>query len=336
MSPHLPLRATHRRASHFLLLLVTAILCSALCSARGETPATGKDQGQVSFIRLHSPPGNNPALQVAIASYRDSATGTEVDLVGAVHVADSTYYDELNTLFEDYDAVLFEMIGGRDGLTQEDITRAQSPVSSLRNTILSVLEFEFQLEGVDYSKDNFFHADMSAEDFAREKEKKQEGMLALLLRAAQEQDKIDKAKSGSVPKFGLPQLLRIVLSPSGKDELKHLFAQQLILAEGIIEALEKDGETVIVSGRNRVAMQKLREIEAAGKRRIAVFYGAAHLAGMERLLVEEGNFIRTGHRWITAWDIQLANKKAAGSRKPRTPHPARTGVDTTPTPSPSP
>lgn len=297
-----------------MLLLVACLITSTPCSGKDKAADRKREELPSSFIRLHAPRDGNPALQVAIATYRQPKTGIEVDLVGAVHVADAAYFDALNTLFQTYDAVLFEMIGGRDGLTKQDLTgNSSSSVSKFQNMIRSVLDLTFQLEAVDYTRDNFFHADMSAEDYAREQRKHNEGMLNLLLRANEEHEKIRQSKPGGIPSPNIAQLLRIALSPSRSDELKLLFARELIVTEGIIEGLERDGETVIVSGRNRLAMAKLEEVAAAGKTRVAIFYGAAHLPGMERLLLEEGGFKRTGHRWITAWDIKIESRKTKRS-----------------------
>ena len=45
-----------------------------------------------------------------------------------------------------------------------------------------------------------------------------------------------------------------------------------------------------------------REV-AAGRKNLGIFYGAAHLAEMEKDLEKRG-YQRTGERWITAWDIK--------------------------------
>ncbi|MDC0323137.1 hypothetical protein OAL33_00985, partial [Akkermansiaceae bacterium] len=49
-------------------------------------------------------------LQTAITTYEKD--GAKVALIGAIHIADQSYYDALNKKFATYDRVLFEMIGG--------------------------------------------------------------------------------------------------------------------------------------------------------------------------------------------------------------------------------
>ena len=41
---------------------------------------------------------------------RPSARDVVVDLIGAVHVGEKAYYEALNKQFEDYDAVLYELV----------------------------------------------------------------------------------------------------------------------------------------------------------------------------------------------------------------------------------
>lgn len=52
-------------------------------------------------------------LETAVVTMQN-AKGVTVDLVGAVHIADAAYYTELNTLFETYDALLFELVDGQN------------------------------------------------------------------------------------------------------------------------------------------------------------------------------------------------------------------------------
>lgn len=296
-------------------MLVMVIVATPLALSLGETrPGSGKNEAAAtSFIRLHEPKVGNAALQIAIASYQQAENPeVQVDLVGAIHIGDARYYQGLNKLFAGYDAVLFEMIGGRDGISTANVRKNQSPVGALQNMMKSVLQLEYQLEGVEYGKDNFFHADMSAKEFFKEMKERKEGLLKLVYRAAEAKEEMKKADPGGAHEITFPQLLRVLMSPNGNGELKYLFAQRLLLAEGLIGAIEDGGETVLVAGRNRVAMARLDEIIAEGKKKIAVFYGAAHLQGMERLLLDEGGYKKTRHRWVTAWDIDRGKKTRPG------------------------
>ena len=59
----------------------------------------------------------------------------------------------------------------------------------------------------------------------------------------------------------------------------------------------------MIKGRNAKAFEVLEEELQNGKKRIAVFYGAGHLADMAERL--ENDFGMTAHRtvWLDAWDL---------------------------------
>src|SRR5436190_1054916 len=57
-----------------------------------------------------------------------------------------------------------------------------NPVSALQLGMKSMLELEFQLERVDYTKENFVHADMSPEEFAKSMSERGESFLQMFFR----------------------------------------------------------------------------------------------------------------------------------------------------------
>ena len=79
-------------------------------------------------------------------------------------------------------------------------------------------------------------------------------------------------------------------------------AKQFDEVEALIDAAEGGSETVLVSGRNKQVIKVLREEMAKGKKRLAIFYGAAHLSDLERRVLDLG-FDKSGQIWLTAWDI---------------------------------
>src|SRR6188472_1942551 len=64
------------------------------------------------FIRLKRDANDRPAaMQTAVVTYTSKTRpGVSIDLIGAVHIADRSYYDELNKQFEGYDVVLYELV----------------------------------------------------------------------------------------------------------------------------------------------------------------------------------------------------------------------------------
>jgi hypothetical protein len=51
-----------------------------------------------------------------------------------------------------------------------------------------------------------------------------------------------------------------------------------------------------------VALEVMDKQIAAGKKRLAIFYVAAHLADMEARLLKKG-FKRTQTEWLKAWNL---------------------------------
>ena len=92
-----------RHTLTFLLLAASVLQC---------VPASGTE-----FLRITSDDENGPlALQAAIATYRPiNGRGAmiSVDLVAALHVAEPSYYAELNRRFASYDSVLYELIASQ-------------------------------------------------------------------------------------------------------------------------------------------------------------------------------------------------------------------------------
>ena len=77
-------------------------------------------QKQVEFLRLKRGADNSPlSLDTAVVRYCETAEAAaragrnkplEVDLVGAVHLGSRSYYNSLDRLFRNYDAVLYELV----------------------------------------------------------------------------------------------------------------------------------------------------------------------------------------------------------------------------------
>ena len=65
----------------------------------------------------------------------------------------------------------------------------------------------------------------------------------------------------------------------------------------------KDG-SVILSGRNDVVVKKIKEVLANRKQRhIAVFYGGAHMPGIESSLTKDMKAKASGEEWLAAWTM---------------------------------
>jgi hypothetical protein len=254
---------------------------------------------------------------------RESAI-EHVDLVGAVHVGDRTYYDQLNALFTAYDTVLFEMAHKED--PREDLERRRMEPDMKRLFGLDpagLLGLESQVARIDYRKANLVHADTSLLD-AMERRGDDwlsvlAGLLADLRRQNNLSDRSDGGQNQEVPAdesdlFG--GLLGFGFS-TDPLEMKRRMANQL-------ESQGLDGipgfttlNDLLITERNKVAMKRFEEQVAAGKRRIAIFYGAAHMRDFTQRLVVDHGLRPTAMAWLRAWDLR--DRGGSGSRKPHSP-----------------
>jgi hypothetical protein len=301
-----------------LAWLVAAVVGIAIVArpARAAEPVAGvtaaekgaaRDEvGQESkFIRLRRDDNHRPAaMETAVVHYSSaSRPGVAVDLVGAVHVGDAAYYEDLNKLFQGYDVVLYELVapegtripkGGRKGPSTH-------PIGVMQDGMSSILELSHQLNCVDYTKKNFVHADMSPEDFNKAMEDRGESFFQMFLRLMGTGIAQNASGTGGINDAAL---LMALFSKDRATQLKTIMAQQFESLDGQMAALDGPGGSTIITERNKRCFEVLDQQLQAGKKRIAIFYGAGHLPDMERRLTTEYGFKRSGESWLAAWRLQ--------------------------------
>jgi hypothetical protein len=244
-------------------------------------------------------------LETAIVTMKKG--DVTVDLIGAVHVADPEYYKALDSLFTSYEVLLFELVDGQrlkdqmEGTSkkeEEDIGPAFKAIRGMMQGLGNYFRFQYQTDGINYHAKNFVHADVSMDEFVRLQADKGESFMTLIARAMEAQLNVGQNRDAE-PK-GSQILLALLGDSSG---LKVAIARQLAAADELVTEMENEGGSVIISERNRKALEVFDRETAAGRRRLAIFYGAAHLGDMEQRLEKQG-YQRTGERWMTAWDIK--------------------------------
>lgn len=302
-----------RRLLHLRWLAVlAAAICTPLFAAPPEEApprqaAAGKDKS-TAFLRLsRDEQGQLRSLDTAVVRCvpADGRPGATVDLVAVVHVGEAEYYEALNRLFRQYDSVLFELIAPRGTRIPKDhARRSATTLSTIQRVIKDVLELEFQLDQVDYTPENFVHADMSPEELAASMAQRDESFMKLYLRAmsiSMQQQQQGKGVSNL-------DLLRALFSKDRSMALKRLMAQQFENLDAMMAGIEGKDGTTIITQRNKVALEVLAERLEAGDRHIAIFYGAGHMPDMERRLEKDFGLKRKSERWLTAWDLSPTKK----------------------------
>lgn len=273
-------------------------------SSSADNPETRTEESFAgsSFSRFVDQGNSSGKLQTAITHYKNDQ-GVQVSLIGVIHIGDLEYYQELQEIFSGYDALLYEMVkpSGDSAIPGK---RTTSSISSMQRGMKRLLELEFQLDVVDYSKDNFVHADMDVETFFRVQDERGESLMSLMFQSMMQ--KWSQQMKGEGPKSNGFQLLAALLNPDRARALKYLLAQEMESIESMVAGLDgSDGGkgSVILTERNKVAFEVLKAQIKEGKKKLGIFYGAAHLPDMERRLMNMG-FCLKSTTWLTAWDIQ--------------------------------
>ncbi len=287
--------------------------CLLLCSLPAQEPTDAPDRTPSDFVRFVTV-GDGGHLDTAITTYKKG--GVELLLFGAVHIADVACYQALNDRFTTCDVLLYELVAEPDHRPTRDREESGfNPVALLQKGLKNSLELAFQLDEIDYQAPNFVHADMTPEEFADSMAERGESMLSIMvgmMTAGMEQQRkqageaAERQAAGEAdgdkkapPAFDLVSAFR---KGEGRHLLRMNFAQQMEQIE-MLAVGGKDGSTLL-EGRNEKCLEVLQRELAKGRKRIGIYYGAAHFPHMERRLVQDLGFAKTGHEWLVAWDCK--------------------------------
>lgn len=251
------------------------------------------------------------SFETAITRFRHPQKGYTVDLIGAVHIGPQDYYERLNREFAKYDAVLYELIadgsGGRPIPVAGAEGGADNPLAMVQHGLGNMLGLDFQLDHVDYSPRNFVHADISPAEFQKSQAQRHESFAQLFMRSLQ-----SGAETSPEAEKELEQvnMMAVFSRPSVADRvhMRRFMALMFNNPEQMIELLEGPGGGTILSVRNQKALQVLGKEVKRGRRKVAIFYGAAHMLDMEKRLVRDFGVRYTGQSWVPAWDLRLQPK----------------------------
>ena len=280
----------------FFLINVTALL------------AVGADHSD--FLRIDREEGQKQPKSLDTAVIRYEGKGekkVQVDLIAAVHVAEKRYYEELNERFKGYDVVLYELVIP-EGVEPNEALFAERQdqrgegnlLSTVQVALSDTLGLTHQLKVVDYTAKNFVHADMTAEDFL--KRVSERGDIAGVFSRAMMHSLSEQAAAQAGKVEG--RLFASLFSKNKNLTLKRIFAEEMInQLDTSMWIISGDEGSAIITDRNAIALKRLREQIDAGKEKIAIFYGAAHLKEFAQSLQKEFQMEKIKTDWIIAWDL---------------------------------
>ena len=274
------------------------------------------------------------ALQTSVIRFANSEEFPDkvVDLIGAIHLGETAYYKEFNRRFAEYDTLLYEAVIPEEALQQglrpgghgtgrslsDDEAWTESKVglatiSALQIGMKDVLGLEFQLAGVDYTPDNFVHADMTQEEMEESMARRGESFSEML---AREMAKAAVQQQQRNPLAVNLDLVLSILSSDRQYRVRRIAAVEMVKASTGDIFATSDGTSTIITERNIKALNVLRrELKKVKNQQLGVFYGAGHFADMEQRMVDELGFERVAEEWITAWELRPAVTEQPDKRR---------------------
>ena len=312
------------------------------------------------YTRLTSTSATECVLETGIVSLLAPAPSwrvwdtrpTRVDVVAAVHVADGDYYLRLQQLLGSYDRVLYEMVADKSKTPRGQRWRPPSGprrsskgvVGAIQRWTAALLHLSFQLEVMDYSPQNWHHADLDLERFQQLQKQRGESLWTLGIRlwtasvrkmwgGSDDANATRRQRLRVIQSLlPIPLVAHLVLhgAVSASEEqplsrspviqallnldiasgLKLLLARAMVDADNSGLAAPDAQDSVILGDRNAAAIEAVEDALASGARSVAIFYGAAHCPDLETRLQAMG-MRRADQQWLSAWRVPLPSSLSA-------------------------
>ena len=287
------------------LMAQTAVAEPAVVETPTEKTKVHEAETEAVYLRLWKPDdAKKPvALQTAIVRFQGKSgtayEGRIVDLVGVVHIGQQQYYQDLNQRLSKYESVLYELVAP-DGtrIQPEDLEKRRSLMASMQTGMKDLLNLEYQLELIDYMAENFRHADMSPDEFMEDLERRGDSIWKMVARM------MGAGLASSASTGGDAGMLFAMFSEDRSKRMKLAMARQLVGVELVTAGMDDaNGDNTLIKGRNAKAFKIMKEELDAGKKMVAVFYGAGHLPDMADRLVQDFEMEAKQTTWMDAWDL---------------------------------
>jgi hypothetical protein len=297
-----------------LALLATTAAAGEPAAAKRAPEAKPAAAVAPEFLRLVLDDDGEPvSLDTAIVEYRvpgPAAAGGKpplrVDLVAAVHVGGADYYATLDRLFADYDAVLYELVAPPNARVPKPGRKPAGAIGSAQQGLKNLLGLEFQLESIDYAAGNFVHADLSPKEFDAAMQKRGESWWTMFTKLMRESmARAERENAGGDVSVG--DLFGILFG-SGSDRqvrLRRMMAEQFTDMDVLTSAFGGEEGSTLITDRNAACIRVLHDEVAKGRRRIAIFYGAAHMPDFDERLRDELGLQPAEPEWLEAWDLRV-------------------------------
>jgi len=288
---------------------LTALFLLGSCGISPVTPpaVAAKDLPKVyqanaqTYVRTVQSGSDTFSVQTASRVFR-RAGSPEIELVGAMHAAEPAYYRSLQQRLSRADLVLYELVVDEEDAKADELSMQRAEEKSAFSRLSASLGLVSQNRGIDVNKKNFRRCDMTYQQ-----------MIASLQQEAQQGN--SEGKSAHAAKNEFAKLGRVLSGGSwmmngvvGLVGMNHSLRERVrfMLVAAWQEsdddpALHPRLQKLILEDRNAFVMSELAQVlRRENHRRIAIFYGAAHLPDMEKRLLRMGYRAAGARQWDDA------------------------------------
>lgn len=305
-----------RRPRLLAALALASLAPFAGCGSEAPKVVVAPAQPSGPYMRLQSTGVDEYSSELAMRTFRrPDGKGPAVIFVPAIHIGSKAYYQNLQRILDAQKLVLFEGVSEHPDDFKKIIPKEKAD-KHLYGAMAKALGLITQFEGIDYRREHFTNADLS---------------MSAMRNKLEEETKLP-GKPGADARLAIENLKMLEGMISGEGFLSFLVkgmigfieadprlrAQVLLtLASAEIDA----GNTgfpgaerlvrLVLDDRNAEAIRKLNAVLSSENppETIAIFYGAAHLHGMEELLQRDSDYRLADTLWLRTFSV---HPKAAG------------------------
>ena len=293
-----------------LVTIACLLVTMALPLSAAEQAATPKPLEPPQFLRLQQDETDEPiALETAIVRYgynhNTADQITHVDLVAAVHIGEKEYFSTLNQLFRTYDVVLYELVAPPNARVPQAGGRPSGAIGTAQQGLKNLLGLQFQLDQIDYTAQNFVHADLSPQEFNKAMQRRGESwwtMFSKIMQESMARANENPKKKSPDPSFG--DLFGIIFGSNRELRMKRLLADQFSDMEVLTSAFGGEEGSSLITDRNTAALSVLKQQLQKRSQSIAIFYGAAHMHDFDTRLRKNFQLQPTETVWLEAWNLR--------------------------------
>jgi hypothetical protein len=289
------------------------------------------------YVRIINTDSNHIQLQIAAREFLPQRSrGPAVWLTGVSHIGETNYYAALQAHLNAQSLVLYEGVGAAEAEAAAQPAAADTTPSqgstpteesdergSLQSAMAASLGLVFQLNAIDYRRDNFRNSDLSITQL-RELMNRTEAVsgntgasesFENLLQTMQGNSWLDAILQfalrllGANPKFqGLGRLALIDLIGEIQGDPSRL--------QGLPPDMKQLLEVLLQRRNEKVVADLTTQLPKMGRRgSIAVFFGTGHMPDLETKLRTELHYRPSRQLWFTAFEVDLEAARITPSER---------------------